>query len=267
MGKYKVTFWGTRGSVAQTTSDKRKYGLETSCVSLETDNEIFVVDCGTGLRSFDKYIYDNNLTNKKINIFLTHYHHDHINGLGFVNFIYDTNIDIEIYGLGDVYKTLKRYYSPPYFPVNIIDLPNLKTTEINGFQSLLFDDLEIQTTLLQHPQFCLGYKFIADEKTLSVIFDYEFKVDNKKELLEEFIKDSDYLIIDAFSTEEDYNEGWGHNSIEDVIELAEKNQIGQCLLFHHNINYNDEKIDNIQFEIGKKYNNIKFAIENSIFEL
>ncbi len=80
MSDFKVTLWGTRGSFVQTTSNKRKYGVETSCISLETENEFFLIDCGSGIRGFDKYIYDNNLTYKKVNIFLTHNHHDNING-------------------------------------------------------------------------------------------------------------------------------------------------------------------------------------------
>ncbi len=267
MSNYKVTLWGTRGSFVQTTLDKMKYGLETSCISLETEDEIFLIDCGSGVRGFDKYLYDNNLTYKKINIFLTHYHHDHIFGLGYVNFIYDPTIDIEIFGLGDVHEILKSYFGPPYFPVNIMNLPHIRTTEIHGFQSFRFDNLEIQTTLLQHPQFCIGYKFITNKKTLAVIFDYEHRVDERKEIVEDLIKGCDYLIIDAFSTEEDYHEGWGHNSISDVIGLVDKLQVGHCILTHHNINYSDDKIDGIQTEINKTYQNICFAKDKESFVL
>ncbi len=267
MSNYKVTLWGTRGSFVQTTLDKMKYGLETSCISLETEDEIFLIDCGSGIRGFDKYIYENNLTYKKINIFLTHYHHDHIFGLGYVNFIYDPTIDIEIFGLGDVYDILKSYFGSPYFPVNIMDLPNIRTTEVYGFQSFRFEDIEVQTTLLQHPQFCIGYKFVTKEKSVAIIFDYEHRVDARQEIVEEFINGCDYLIIDAFSTEEDYHEGWGHNSIDDVIGLVDKLKVGQCLLTHHNINYNDQKIDEIQSQINKTHKNITFAKDYSTFEV
>ncbi len=266
MSNYKVTLWGTRGSIVQTAMDKMKYGLETSCISIETEKEIFLIDCGSGVRGFDRYLYENDLVHKKINILLTHYHHDHINGLGFVDFIYDKNIDIEIFGLGNVYEILKNYFGPPYFPISLVDMSHIKTTNLSGDDMLKFVELEVKTTLLEHPQMCVGYKFINGEKILTTVVDYEYKVDENKTNVEDFIRNSDYLIIDSFFTEEDYIKGWGHNSVEAVIELASKTNVRNCILTHHNVKYNDSKIDEIQEMIAKKYNYISFAKENSSFE-
>ncbi len=266
MSNYKVTVWGSRGSFVQTTVDKMKYGLETSCISFETEDEFFLIDCGSGIRGFDRYFYDNKLTHKKVNIFLTHYHHDHIFGLGFVKFIFDPSVQVEIFGLNDVYETLNNYFGPPYFPINMMELPNIKTRNIKAYEKIEFNDFEINTTLLQHPQHCLGYKFVTKNKTVTVITDYEYTVDNKKHIVEEFIENSDYLIIDAFSTAEDYIEGWGHSNIEEIVELVEKLNVQQCLLTHHNGNYNDDKLDQIQLDINKEHSNIKIAMVNTYFE-
>ncbi len=267
MSNFKVTFWGTRGSLVQTANDKRGYGLETSCISIETEKEIFLIDCGSGVCNFDKYIYNNKLTSKKINILITHYHHDHISGLAFTNFIYDKDIEKEIFGFGDVYTTLKNYFGPPYFPVTIVDFPNINVKNLNGFETIHFKELDINTTLLNHPQMCIGYKFIAGGKTVSIILDYEYKTDTNKSSTEEFIRESDFLIIDAFSTEEDYKSGWGHNSIEDTIMLANKLGVGKCYLTHHNVDYNDKKLDELQDNITNENKNISFAKDNFSFEL
>ncbi len=267
MSNYKVTFWGTRGSLVQTSIDKKKYGLETTCISLETDNEILLIDCGSGIRGFDKYFNENNLTNKKINILLTHYHHDHIMGIGFASFLYDKNTEIEIFGLGEVSKILRDYFGPPYFPVSVVGLPNVTTTSVKAFQSLKFEDVEVETTLLNHPQKCLGFKFSLGEKTLTIIMDYEYKDDETKTTVEEFINDSDYLIIDSFYTEEDYKSGWGHNSIKDSINIAKLANVGTCFLTHHNTEYNDSKLDELQLNISNKHKNIFFAKENTSFVL
>ncbi len=266
MDNNKVTFWGTRGSMVQTSRDMVKYGLETTCISLETENEIFLIDCGSGIRGFDKYLSNNNNKNKKINILLSHYHHDHIIGLAFANFIYNKDLEIEIFGLGNVYQTLKDYFGPPYFPISIVDLPNIKTTSLTSFEKISFGEIEVQTTELFHPQMCVGYKFLLNDKTITFIFDYEHKVDEfNRDKVEQFLNNSDFLIIDAFSTEEDYISGWGHNSIEDVIELVEKSNIGKCYLTHHNINYNDEKMNKIQESISMNYDNIVIAEEKTSF--
>ncbi len=265
MSNYKVTFWGTRGSIVQTSIDKMKYGLETSCISFETETEVFLIDCGSGARGFDKYFYENNV-NKKINILLTHYHHDHIMGLGFVKFIYDNNNEVEIFGLGDVYENLKRFYGVPFFPVDIVDLPNIKTTCVQEYEKLVFGDLEIQTTLLEHPQMSLGYKFITKEKTVTFAIDYEYKIDPNKEIVEEFMKNSDYLIMDAFWTDADYERGWGHSTIEDAINLSKKLGIKECIVTHHNIDYNDDKLDELFEQFKKDFNRLSFAKANSSFE-
>ncbi len=266
MSDFKVTLWGTRGTFVQTSSEKAKYGLETSCISIETKNAIFLIDCGSGIMKFDEYIASKEIKQKKIYILLTHYHHDHINGLGFVNFIHDKNKEVEVFGYGDVYENLNNYFGPPYFPVNILDLANVKTTNIESYETLELDGFKIKTTLLHHPQTCIGYKFITKNKTLTFAIDYEYKLDDKKELIEGFIDGSDFLIIDAFSTEEDYHEGWGHNSVEDAVYLVNKLNIGKCIITHHNIKYNDSKLDEIQKSISKTNDNIILAQSEYSFE-
>lgn len=265
--KYKISIWGSRGSFIQTTLDKVRYGLETCCISIETENEFFVIDCGSGIRSFDEYIYENKLTYKKINILLTHYHHDHIWGLGYVKFIFDKHVDIKIFGLGDVQSTLFNYFSPPYFPVHMFSLSDNKTNSISVGETLKFSDINIDTVLLQHPQMCVGYKFILGDKTLCIITDYEYKIDTKKREVEKFMQDCDYLIIDAFGNEDDYIENWGHSSIDDVLYLGEKVKAKQILLFHHHVTYTDDFLDSIQENINKKYDNVNFAKDNMFFEI
>ncbi len=267
MSELKVTLWGTRGSLVQTDSDKIKYGLETSCISIETENEIFLIDCGSGIRKFDSYFYGSKKTQKKINILLTHYHHDHILGLAFANFVYDENLDIEIFGHGDVYDTLNNYFKPPYFPVNLFELTKIKTRSVKCFETLNFGNIEIETTLLHHPQNCIGYKFKHCNKTIVIAIDYEYKLDETKDVVEEFIKGSDYLIIDAFSTEEDYKKGWGHNSIEDVVSLSNKLEVGKCIITHHNVSYSDEKLDDIQANLLEVNPNVIMATAEYSFDL
>lgn len=267
MSNYKVTIWGSRGSFTQTSIDKMKYGLDTSCISLETKEEIFLIDCGSGIRNFDTYYCENNLYHKKINLFLTHYHHDHINGLGYVDFIFHPSVEIEIFGLGDVYGRLKGYYDAPYFPIPLMELPNIKTRDIEANMHLKFGNLEIITIMLNHPQQSLGYKFIAEDKAFSIVTDYEYKVDEDKEAVEAFIKNSDYLIIDSCFTSDDYIEGWGHNDMEDVCKLVKRLNVGECFLFHHNKEYNDNRMDELQFKIAKEYHNIRFAFDNMGFEV
>ncbi len=262
-----LKIWGCRGSVPQTSMSKKKYGLETSCISLEINNELFVIDAGSGIRSLCNYIESANKDYRKINIFLTHYHHDHISGLAFTKFIFKQKNKTNIYGPSDVYKILGDYFSAPYFPVKLVDLHNVTTENIESGQKLQFDNLEIETISLVHPQGSLGYKLKAHNKTICIITDYEYNLDKNKKAVEQFIKDCDYLIMDTFFKQEDYIETWGHSTIQEGICLKEKLNIKNCILYHHNANYTDDILDKEQTKINSQYKNIRFAQEGMEIKL
>ena len=47
----KVTFWGTRGSVAAPGPETARYGGNTACVEVRTGDHLVVLDAGTGARA------------------------------------------------------------------------------------------------------------------------------------------------------------------------------------------------------------------------
>ena len=47
----RIRFWGTRGSVAVPGKETVRYGGNTACVEVVTENgTLFILDCGTGMR-------------------------------------------------------------------------------------------------------------------------------------------------------------------------------------------------------------------------
>ena len=58
---------------------------------------------------------------------------------------------------------------------------------------------------------------------------------------------ADLLVHDAQYTPEEYllKEGWGHSSYVDAVNFACDAQVKKLLLFHHEPEYNDLKIDGI----------------------
>ncbi len=48
----KIKFWGVRGSIACATPNHMKYGGNTSCIEVQAGDHRFVLDAGTGTRSF-----------------------------------------------------------------------------------------------------------------------------------------------------------------------------------------------------------------------
>ena len=114
-----VTLWGTRGSLATPGAATARYGGNTSCVGvIGSDGTVLVLDAGTGIRGLGMTIH---ASVRRVDILLTHLHMDHIQGLGFFCAIYNPDIEVHIWGPASTTLTLpsrlKRYLSPPLFPV------------------------------------------------------------------------------------------------------------------------------------------------------
>ena len=76
---------GVRGSIPNPSSRTLGYGGNTPCVEIITKKYQLIFDCGSG---FSKV----NLSDKhQIIIFISHFHHDHIQGLAFNNYNSELN--------------------------------------------------------------------------------------------------------------------------------------------------------------------------------
>ena len=103
MKKNKITFWGVRGSFPTPDQDKMKVGGHTSCVSIETEKETLIMDMGTGIKNLGEKIVSNPKSPSKINIFLSHYHWDHIIGLPVFAPLFSDKYEVNLY----------RFATPP----------------------------------------------------------------------------------------------------------------------------------------------------------
>ena len=71
---------GVRGSVPNPSQKNMIFGGNTPCVEIKTNQYQLIFDCGTG---FSKVDFSNDLQSI---IFISHFHHDHIQGLAFNSF-------------------------------------------------------------------------------------------------------------------------------------------------------------------------------------
>ena len=87
----KIKFWGVRGSIASPGPNTVRYGGNTTCIEIRTDNnELIIIDAGTGIFPLSQTLLaEMPLT---ANVLITHSHWDHIQGLPFFapNFIKST---------------------------------------------------------------------------------------------------------------------------------------------------------------------------------
>ena len=122
MHKTKIRFWGCRGSFPTPDRDKMDYGGDTSCVEIRTsDNQVIILDMGSGLKRLGHKIINDSTYPTQINIFLSHYHWDHICGMPFFQPAFSPNWKIKFFGpgenSGDIEQVLSDQMKTPYSPV------------------------------------------------------------------------------------------------------------------------------------------------------
>ena len=77
-----MTIWGCRGSLASPGPETVRFGGQTSCVTVHlSDGSLLILDAGTGIRPLGMALGHDHP--KRIDIFITHLHTDHIEGLRF----------------------------------------------------------------------------------------------------------------------------------------------------------------------------------------
>ncbi len=93
----KVRFWGVRGSIPAPGPHTARYGGNTTCIEVRGDDGTLVIlDAGTGIFPLaQKLLRELPVT---ANIFITHTHWDHIQGLPFFTPIYIPGNTLRIHG-------------------------------------------------------------------------------------------------------------------------------------------------------------------------
>ncbi len=251
MKKNKITFWGVRGSFPTPDHDKMNTGGHTSCVSLENEDEIIIMDMGTGIKNLGKQIVSNPNSPSKINIILSHYHWDHIIGFPMFLPLFSDKYQINIYGKKEAIelkKIIEHMLNPIFWPVSMNDFK----AELNfyniGDEIKISSSITIKTQIHHHPNGAFSYKILSDDKIISYVTDCEYLTGSPSEKIIKFSNNSDLLIHDAHFTPEDLinHKGWGHSSWEQATLIANKSNSKQLALFHHSPEYNDNQINEIE---------------------
>ena len=249
----KLSIHGCRGSIATSSHSTQKYGGNTSCFEVITDNHQIIFDAGTGFKNvkFSK--------SRASFLLLSHFHHDHIQGLPFNPELFDPKNEIIISSsLCDielVEKTIRNCFSPPYFPIDIVSiLSNIKFLPFNAVQEKLDKDINLHSMPLKHPGGSTGYKL--KEKTRSFIYlcDNEFEEDQRKSLAN-FSKNADLLEWDGMFTHEEIadKKGWCHSSVEQAVDFNIGANCKKILITHHAPNRNDEELDQIAKDLPELF--------------
>src|SRR5438552_9891502 len=123
----RIKFWGTRGSIAVPSPDTLRYGGNTTCVELRADDEIIVLDAGSGIRplgiALDREFQARPI---RLSLLITHAHWDHIQGFPFFKPAYDSKNEICILGFDGAGASFRDILAEPmkapFFPITMREL-------------------------------------------------------------------------------------------------------------------------------------------------
>jgi phosphoribosyl 1,2-cyclic phosphodiesterase len=257
--------WGCRGSVAAPGADTVRYGGNTSCVEVRlSSGHTLVLDAGTGMRPLGLLMqYDLPV---ELHILLTHLHLDHLQGLGFFRPLFLRDVEIHIWGptspVQHLDERIAMYLSPPLFPVRLEDLPSRLTFHDASEEPVRIGSATVRAAKVTHQGPTVGYRIEDLGRVLVYIPDHEpslgsdfFEVPASWVSGHEIAQDADVLLHDAQYRDHEYGShvGWGHSSIATVMEFANKADVGNLVLFHHDPDHTDAELEELLAEARAKW--------------
>ncbi len=264
----KVKFWGVRGSIASPGPKTVRYGGNTTCIEIRTDNnELIIIDAGTGIFPLSQSLLGEMPVTA--NVLITHSHWDHIQGLPFFvpNFI-PGNV-LRLHGAFDpvsgkgVEQIMSVQLQYSYFPVREAEMKaRIEYVTLTPQTSFQIGSATVTPYLLNHPVINFGYRVEANGKSVFFTGDheppyniyepedrefaeYQRFVDERNAGILDGIKGVDVLIADSSYTDAEYasKKGWGHGTFSTSIRYARDAHAKVLFCTHHEPTRSDDALD------------------------
>lgn len=260
----RLRFWGTRGSCPSPGPATVRYGGNTTCVEVRTDDDaLLIFDAGTGIRDLGRSLIGA-AQGDAIHgeVFFSHAHWDHIQGLPFFTPAFQPANDFTLWGSPSLFASLevvlRQQMSPVVFPVGFDALrARLEVRALEG-QRRTGKGYDVRTIDVRHPGGALGFRVSVDQQpSRSFVFIPDNELDPSfdaragshrpasRSALVDFARGARLLIHDAMYTGAEYmaHRGWGHSSYRDAIEFALAAEVQTLVLFHHEPDRDDAALD------------------------
>ena len=240
MSDFKIKFRGVRGSYPIANGNYLQYGGNTSCVEVNVNGHLIILDAGTGLIDIGNELMENYIasglttahrTPLQATVLISHIHQDHIQGFTFFRPLHIPTSRINVFGNVSYEETLSDELAHllfgKSFPLDLGDIAgNLNIHDITDTDGIILrhgcepiikriekdedkipQDDDVLITCYRsyaHPQEgVIIYKIAYKDKTLVYATDKESYLGGDKKLAN-FARGCDLIIHDAQYTTEDY---------------------------------------------------------------
>ncbi len=218
-------------------------------MELRCGGRLLVFDLGSGARALGEALRARGVP-ASADLFLSHYHYDHLQGLPFFVPIFDARNHFTIRGptraQRDVRAILAGQMVPPYFPVTAEEVfqADVQYQPIAQGDVVDLGEVQVRALELHHPGGSLGYR--VDFQGHAVVYATDIEHGSPTDgRLADFARRADVLIYDAMYTPEEYagppgKAGWGHSTWTAAVAAADAAEVRTLVLFHHDPERDDD---------------------------
>lgn len=305
--KFSVRFRGVRGSHPVPGPATVRIGGNTSCVQVQAGDQLMILDAGTGIIGLGNDLANvhtasgDNVTERSpitFTLLYSHTHYDHIQGFAFFKPAYIPTTTAYIFGPRlaerELEEGLSKAMIPPYFPVQMGDLPSSRTIRsLQESEVIVYEDNQPQVfnfyrdhhsrtgyevrirpmRSFAHPNGgVFVYRIEVNGKSVVYATDTEGYVGGDQRVIQ-FAAGCDLLIHDSQYMPADYVQGktnvqgYGHSTVDMAAEVAQKAKVRQLALFHYDPQYDDATILEMEKRAQGIFKNSIAAYEGLEIEL
>ncbi|MFO7655388.1 MAG: MBL fold metallo-hydrolase [Candidatus Krumholzibacteriia bacterium] len=243
----RILMAGTRGSAPVTAPAALPFGGDTTCLLVTgAGGERIVLDCGTGLPALAPRLG----RAPELLVLLTHFHLDHLAGLGTFSPLYAAGARITFagprHGGVGVEQAVRGLLQPPYWPIAIDAMAStiaFRELAPEGTETpLRHCGLEVRWTAVPHPGGCTAYRVDEPATGGAMVLATDLEWDGadpaQRQALVALCREprpAQLLVHDGQYDADDYERvrGWGHAVAEDAVALAREAGVARLLITHH----------------------------------
>jgi len=266
----KLCFRGVRGSIASPGPDTVRYGGNTTCLEIWSDDgQLIILDAGTGIFPLAHRLMER--LPVQAHIFNTHSHWDHIQGLPFFTPLFVPGNEVHIYGASDpvsqqsIEDILAVQLQYRFFPIRECELnAEIHYQTLREGEAVQIGDVTVIPVMMNHPVVNFGYRINCRGKSLFFTGDhepsyniyapaddeyamYQTLVEQRESHIIDVIRGVDVLVADSSYTVDEYpaKRGWGHGTLASCMQMAEAAGAKQLFLTHHEPTRSDDALESV----------------------
>ena len=274
--RFIVHFWGVRGSIPTPGPETVRYGGNTTCIEIVCDDEIIIIDTGTGARRLgDRLMRDAAGAPVRVSVIYSHLHLDHIQGFPFFAPIYAPTSRLDIYSAQpaetSTRSVLQSQMTYPSFPVGLTNLPStLNFHTVERGSTFEVGGIKVSTAPISHPGGAMAIRVDHRGHAFVQASDIEHASDAPDAAVTALAQGADFLSFDSTyiaGEEYDRHRGWGHSTWQHGMSAAEAAGVGRFIAFHHDPGHDDDMMDAVGEEMSQVRPGSLVAREGMVLDL